>query len=128
MGATDSASVSPASATRLRLRRIEPAEIIEHQAPLLGRQPLQLLPGRIAQPRCGAGRSGPQDLRHVHAVPGGGAADALLLLVGLIVREGAAGIEQPVVQTLLALDGLLVEPSRLELAGQLLRLLRERAR
>src|SRR5690349_14308243 len=54
------------------------------------------------------------------------AADTLLVLVRLVVREHAPGIEQPVVQSLLALDRRAVESSGLELARQLLRLLRER--
>src|SRR2546430_16724525 len=46
-------------------------------------------------------------------------AHALLGLVRLVVREGAAGIEQPVVQALLPLDRPLVQATGFELAGQL---------
>src|SRR5207247_1767005 len=67
-----------------------------------------------------------QDVGDVHAVSGRGAADALLVLVGLVVRERAAGVEQSAVQALLALDRLLVEAPGLELTCKLLRLLRER--
>src|SRR2546430_17387902 len=54
-------------------------------------------------------------------------AHALLGLVRLVVREGAAGIEQPVVQALLPLDRPLVQATGFELAGQLPGLLRQRA-
>src|SRR5690242_20240052 len=126
--AAERASATPASgAIRLRLRRIESAEILEDQPALLGRQPLQLLPGRIPEAWSGACRARSQDVGEMHAVARRGAADPLLFLVGLVVRERAPGIEQPVVQALLALDGLRIETARLELAGELLGLLGERA-
>src|SRR5690348_10649888 len=61
-------------------------------------------------------------------VSGGGAADALLVLVRLVVRQRPPGVEEAVIQPLLALDRLAVEPSGLELARQLLRFLRQRTR
>src|SRR3989441_12455391 len=110
----------------LPLRRIQSPEILEHQATLLRREALQLLPRGVAEPRAHARGAGLEDVGNVSAVPGRGAADALLGLVGLVVRERAAGIEQSAVQALLALAGLLVEAPGLELACELLRLLRER--
>src|SRR5216683_2281116 len=110
----------------LLLRRIQSPEILEHETALLGGETLQLLPRGITKPRARARRPGFQDVGDVHAVARRGAADALLGLVGLVVRERAAGVEQPAVQALLALDGLLVEAPGLELTRQLLRLLRER--
>src|SRR5881296_2996818 len=110
---------------QLRMRRIEPAEIFEHQAALLRGEALELLPRRVAEPRARARRPGLQDVGDVNAVPGRGAADALLGLVGLVVRERAARVEQSAVQPLLALDGLLVEAPGLELTRELFRLLRQ---
>src|SRR6266481_1663529 len=110
----------------LLLRRIQSPEILEHETALLGGETLQLLPRGITKPRARARRPGFQDVGDVHAVARRGAADALLGLVGLVVRERAAGVEQPAVQALLALDGLLVEAPGLELTRQLFRLLRER--
>src|SRR6266436_1642501 len=110
----------------LLLRRIQSPEILEYQTALLGRETLQLLPRGITEPRARPRRPGFQDVGDVHAVARRGAADPLLGLVGLVVRERPAGVEQPAVQALLALYGLLVEAPGLELARQLFRLLRER--
>src|SRR2546425_3752367 len=113
---------------QLPLRRIQSPEILEYQATLLGGETLELFPRGVTEPRTRARRTGLQDVGDVYAVPGRGVADALLGLVGLVVRERAAGVEQSAVQALLALDGLLVEAPGLELTGELLRLLRERTR
>src|SRR6266700_504434 len=110
---------------QLLLRRIQSPEILEYQAPLLRGEALQLLPGGVTEPRARARRAGLEDVGNVNAVPARGAADALLGLVGLVVRERATGVEQSPVQALLALDGLLVEAPGLELTRELLRLLRE---
>src|SRR5690349_19819395 len=128
-------SVPPAEAGRVtgvpadssRRRSIQLSEVLEHQTALLGRQHLELFPRRIPQPGAGPGRARLQNVGKVDAVARGRAADSVLGLVGLVVRQRATGIEQPMVQPLLALDGLLIEPSGFELAGQLLGLLRERA-
>src|SRR2546430_943235 len=113
---------------QLLLRRIQSPKILEYQTPLLRGEALQLLPRGVAEPRARAGRAGLEDVGNVNAVPARGAADALLGLVGLVVRERAAGVEQSAVQALLALDGLLVEAPGLELTRELLCLLRERTR
>src|SRR5881296_3796373 len=110
----------------LPLRCIQPPEILEHQPTLLGGETLELLPPGVPEPRARARRARLQDVGDVHAVSGRGPADALLVLVGLVVRERAAGVEQSAVQALLALDRLLVEAPGLELTCKLLRLLRER--
>src|SRR5881296_3008807 len=110
----------------LPLRCIQPPEILEHQPTLLGGETLELLPPGVPEPRARARRARLQDVGDVHAVSGRGPADALLVLVGLVVRERAAGVEQSAVQPLLALDRLLVEAPGLELTCKLLRLLRER--
>src|SRR6184192_229241 len=104
---------------------IQSPEILEHQATLLESETLELLPRGVAEPRARARRPGFQDVGDVNAVPGRGAADALLGLVGLVVRERAARVEQSAVQPLLALDGLLVEAPGLELTRKLFRLLRQ---
>src|SRR2546430_10248618 len=113
---------------QLLLRRIQSPKILEYQAPLLRGEALQLLPRGVAEPRARARRAGLEDVGNVNAVPARGAADPLLGLVGLVVRERAAGVEQSAVQALLALDGLLVEAPGLELTRELLCLLRERTR
>src|SRR5207249_7962156 len=110
----------------LLLRRIQSPEILEHQPTLLGGETLELLPPGVPEPRARARRARLQDVGDVHAVSGRGPADAFFVLVGLVVRERAAGVEQSAVQALLALDGLLVEAPGLELACELLRLLRAR--
>src|SRR2546423_12824260 len=104
---------------RLLLWRIEPAEVVQHQAPLFRGESLQLTPPGAAQPRARACRSGLQRRGDVNAVARRRPAHALLAFVRLVVREGAAGVEQPVVQALLALDRPLVEAAGLELAGEL---------
>src|SRR6266550_3315230 len=110
----------------LLLRCIQSPEILEHQPTLLGGETLELLPPGVPEPRARARRARLQDVGDVHAVSGRGPADAFFVLVGLVVRERAAGVEQSAVQALLALDGLLVEAPSLELTCELLRLLRER--
>src|SRR6266480_1152807 len=119
---------SPRTASSARLGRIQSPKILEHEASLLGRESRQLFPRRIAQPRTRARRTGFEQGREMHAVAGGGATGALFAFVGLAPRESPAGVEQPAVQPLLALDRLLVETARVELARQLARLLRQRAR
>src|ERR1051325_1779178 len=47
-------------AATLMLRFIQPAEILEHHAALLGRETGQLVPGGIADFRSRAGRTGAQ--------------------------------------------------------------------
>src|SRR2546430_1600166 len=116
---------SPADSSRRR--SIQLSEVLEHQTALLGRQHLQLFPRRIPQAGAGPRPARLENVGKVDAVARGRAADSVLGLVGLVVRQRATGIEQPMVQALLALDGLLIEPSGFELAGQLLGLLRERA-
>src|SRR5438876_1283155 len=114
-------------AIRLRLLwRIEPAEVLQHEPPLLGAEPRELLPRGIAELRARAGGARLQDLGNVDAVAGRGAAHALLLLVGLLALQGPARVQQPAVQLLLAPDGLLIEASGLELARQLAGFLGER--
>src|SRR5256884_7256617 len=110
----------------LLLRRIHSPEILEHQPTLLGGETLELLPLGVPEPRARARRARLQDVGDVHAVSGRGPADTFLVLVGLVVRDRAAGAEQSAGQPLLALDGLLVEAPGPELACRLLRLLRER--
>src|SRR5438093_3111709 len=122
------AAASAAHSRRLGRRRVQPPEVLEHQPTLLGGETLELLPPGVPEPRARARRARLQDVGDVHAVSGRGPADALLVLVGLVVRERAAGVEQSAVQPLLALDGLLVEAPGLELACELLRLLGQRTR
>src|SRR5438046_4555778 len=121
-------SNNPRTANSARLGRIQPPEILEHEPSLLRREPGQLFPRGIAQPGTRARRAGFEQRREVHAVAGGGATGALFVFVGLTSRQGPAGVEQPAVQPLLALDRLLVETARVQLARQLARLLRPRAR
>src|SRR4029077_11492582 len=121
----ESSETRTTSATS-RLRLIDPSEILEHESPLLRTQPLQLFPRGIPESRAHARGAGLQCRRQMNAIPPRRAADALFFLVRLVVREGAPGVEQPVIQSLLTLDRRAVEPASLELARQLLRLLRER--
>src|SRR5437870_9658858 len=108
------------------LRRIQSPEVLEHEPPLLGREPHELFPPGVAELRSRAGGARLQHRGNVHAVAGRGATHALLFFVGLFALEGAARVQQPAVQPLLALNRLFIEASRLELARQLARFLRER--
>src|SRR6266704_1075923 len=83
----------------LRLRFIQPAEILEHQAPLLGGETGELVPRRVADFRPGAGRPRLECARDMHAVAQGRAAGALLLFVGLIAGEGAARVEELAIES-----------------------------
>src|SRR2546430_11932386 len=110
--ATASASPRPrrtaTRSTRALRWRIEPAEVVEHEPTLFRRESLQLVPRGVAEPRARARRSRLERGGNVHAVTRRGPALTLLVLVRLVVGEGAAGVEQPVVQALLPLDRPLV--------------------
>src|SRR5256885_8411281 len=102
-GASASARPTATPVTTLLLRGIEPAEVIEHQATLFRRESLQLVPRGVAEPRTRAGRSALECGGNGDAVAPPPPALALLVLVRLVVREGAAGVEQPGGQTPLSL-------------------------
>src|SRR5690348_9511897 len=125
MAWAESGETSTTSATS-RLWRIDPSEILEHESPLLRTQPLQLFPRGIPESRARARGARLQCRRQMNAIPRRRAADPLFVLVRLVVRARAPRVEQPVIQSLLTLDRRAVESSGLELARQLLRLLRER--
>src|SRR5947199_115762 len=96
------AAASAAHSRRLGRRRIQRPEVLEHQPTLLGGETLELLPPGVPEPRARARRARLQDVGDVHAVSGRGPADALLVLVGLVVRERAAGVGPAAVQRLRA--------------------------
>src|ERR1041384_5935976 len=81
-------------AATLMLRFIQPAEILEHHAALLGRETGQLVPGGIADFRSRAGRAGAQRGRNVDAVADRGATRAILVLVRLVAGEAATRVQQ----------------------------------
>src|SRR5207244_295161 len=112
----------------LPLGRIETPEVFQHQTALLGGQVPELVPAGVAEPQARARRPWREQRRHVDAVGGRGTTDPLPLLVGLGAGEGATGVEQAPIQPLLALDRLGVEMARLELPGEVARLLRQRPR
>src|SRR5439155_26925162 len=78
------AAASAADSTRLG--GIQSPEVLEHEPPLLGREPRQLFPPRIAQSRARARRPGLEHGGKVHAVTRRGAAGALPVLIGLAAR------------------------------------------
>src|SRR3989442_66435 len=128
------ASAAPRTSARLARwggwqggRRIEAAEVLEHQPALLGRETTQVFPGRVAQPRARARRPRGQDPGEVDAVADCRAAGALLLIVGLGPGECPARVEQAAVHLLLPLDRGAVEPARVELAREIAGLLSQRA-
>src|SRR5256886_17702931 len=88
-------SNSPRTANSARRGRIQSPEILEHEASLLGGEPGQLFPCRIAQPGTCARRTGFEQRREVHAVARGGATGAPLSFVRLAPRERPAPVEQP---------------------------------
>src|SRR5256885_344419 len=75
-------SNSPRTANSARLGRIQSPEILEHEASLLGGEPGQLFPCRIAQLGTCARRTGFEQRREVHAVARGGAARGPLAVLG----------------------------------------------
>src|SRR4051812_18695481 len=96
-------SAATSASASLMLRVIQATEVLEDHAPLFGRQSCQLVPRGIADFRAGAGGAGEERRRCMHAVARGGVTDAVLLLVGLVPREAAAGIEQLAIQPFLPL-------------------------
>src|SRR5712664_2543975 len=110
------------------LRLIQPAEVLEHHAPLLGRETGELVPRRVADFRPCAGRPRKERGGNVDAVTGRRATGALLLFIRLLAGQAAAGVEQLAIQALLSLDRPTVEASGLQLPSQLTGLLRQGAR
>src|SRR5438876_6463927 len=117
-----------ATAAPLLLRLIQAAEVLEHHAPLLGRETGELVPRGIADLWPCARRPREERGRNVDAVTARGAAGAFLLLIRLVAREAAACVEQLAVEALQSRDRSGVEPSRFELPRELARFLRERTR
>src|SRR5438105_7359570 len=107
-------SSSPRTTSSARLGRIQSPEVLEHEPPLLRREPRQLFPRRIAQPGPPARGAGLEQRGKVHTIAGGRATAAFLAFVGLAPGQGPAGVEQAAVQPLLALDRLLVETARVQ--------------
>src|SRR5690349_24748436 len=87
MAWAESGETSTTSATS-RLWRIDPSEILEHESPLLRTQPLQLFPRGIPESRTRARGARLQCRRQMNAIPRRRTADALFVLVRLVVREG----------------------------------------
>src|SRR5919108_968737 len=110
---------------RLRLGLIDPSEVLEHQPPLLGRQPGQLVPRGVAHLGTGSCRSRTERGRYVHAIAGRGTADPLLLVVRFLARETAAGIEELAIELLLPVERPPIQPARFELAREIARFLRQ---
>src|SRR3989442_1887569 len=107
----------PATANRLLLRLIQPAEVLEHHAPLLGGETGELVPRGVADFRTGAGRSGVERGRNVDAVTCGGAARALLLIIRPVARGASARLEQLSVEALPPLDRPALQPVPPQLPG-----------
>src|SRR2546426_12110209 len=77
------------------LRLIQPAEVLEHHAPLLRRESAQLVPRRVTNSWACAGRPRQQRGGDVDAVGGSGrAAGALFLLVRPVAGEASARLQQ----------------------------------
>src|SRR5258706_5690039 len=103
----------------LMLLLIEPAEVLEHHAPLLGRETGQLVPGGVADFRTRAGRAREEHAGNVDTVTRRRTTGTLLLLIGLLSRQTAARVEQLAIKALLPLDRAAVEPPRFQLPGEL---------
>src|SRR5256885_6814706 len=108
-----------ATAAPLLLRLIQAAEVLEHHAPLLGREPGQLVPRGVADFRTRAGRAREERAWNVDTVTRRRTTGTLLLLIGLVSRQTAARVEQLAIETLLPFDRAAVEPPRFQLPGEL---------
>src|SRR6266550_2300521 len=112
-----------ATAAPLLLRLIQAAEVLEHHAPLLGRETGQLVPRGVADFRTRAGRAREERAWNVDTVARRRTTGTLLLLIGLVSRQTAARVEQLAIEAFLPFDRAAVEPPRflqpLELLGQL---------
>src|SRR2546428_9650569 len=83
------------------LRLIQPAEVLEHHAPLLRRESAQLVPRRVTNSWACAGRPRQQRGGDVGAVGRScRAAGAALLLRPLLPRGASGGLPQPLVEPL----------------------------
>src|ERR1700716_3464494 len=96
---------------------IQPAEVLEPHAPLLGRETGELVPRRVADFRPCAGRPREERGWHVDTVTRRGATGALFLFIRLVTRKAAAGVEQLAIEAFLAFDRAAVEPPRFQLSG-----------
>src|SRR5881628_761578 len=117
--------IQAATGNQLLLRFIQPAEVLEHHAPLLGGETGELVPRRVADFRPCAGRPRKERGGNVDAVTGRGATGALFLFIRLLAGQAAAGVEQLAIEALLPLDRATVEASRFQLARELAGLLGE---
>src|SRR5258706_69862 len=88
----------------LMLLLIESAEILEHHAPLLGRETGQLVPRGVADFRTRAGRAREERAWNVDTIARRRTTGTLLLLVRLLSRQTAARVKQLAIEALLPLD------------------------
>src|SRR6478672_118833 len=105
----------PRPASRLHLG-VHPPEVIDHRAPLLGAQPAQLFPRRLA-PATRRGARGIGRTRR-EQLDARGRRRFTLALVALFTLERPAGVEHPAQQLLLSFLRRLVHPAALERLGE----------
>src|SRR5688572_21265635 len=108
----------------LRLLRIDALEVIEHESPLLRRQPAEIVPVRRREPR----RRLPVRRRvrwQEQVVARGRLRLALAVVLALIALERAPRVEHPTEQPLLPVDHVRIDATALQRLRQLPRFLRE---
>src|SRR5688572_12491251 len=106
--ATASTDANPA----LRLLRIDALEVVEHETPLLRREPAEVVPVRRGEPRRGlAIRCAVR--RHEQLRPGARLRLALTGVVALVALERPAGIQHPTEQPLLPVHDVGVDTAAL---------------
>src|SRR5688572_9958638 len=128
-GASAITAIGNVSATRrtlrsdaLRLLRIDALEVIEHQPPLFGREPAEVVPARRREPRCRLPVRR-RVRRHEQIDPGRRLRFTLPGVFALVTLQRPAGIEHSPEQTLLPVDHVRIERTALEGMGELPRLL-----
>src|SRR5215207_4208086 len=106
----------------LRLLRIDALEVVEHEAPLLRRQPAEVIPVRRREPRRGLAVRG-SVRRQEQLVAGRRLCFALAGVLSLVAFQRTPGIEHATEQPLLTFDHVRVDRATLECLCQLARLL-----
>src|SRR5688500_18095917 len=118
------ATASTDANAALRLLRIDALEVIEHEAPLLRRQPAEIVPVRRREPRrCLSVRRGVRRQEQLRA--GRRLRLALPVVFALVTLERPSRVEHAAEQSLLTVNDVRIDAAALERLRELPRFLRE---